>query len=292
MTEEEERIEMELRRQDRQRARQEEWEKIKSLGWGARIGYFWDYYKFVLVILIFVIVSISIVRTMIIGSMTDMILEVSVLNTDTLASDAALLREDFVEYLGGLGKHEEIQIDTSVNVVENARSQADMMGDMKLTVFAAAGELDVCLAPENIMIYLQKKGMFRSWDDLLTEEQRSLWAPEFYMCPDPDQKALTDQALGTGGESEKDPQEEGPDSASAADSDEGDGKADSFKSREHIYGIRVDENGILDNYIFYGEEPVYLCVAGNTRHEDTVRTFLEFMKGVPAGSAQEEQSEA
>jgi hypothetical protein len=129
-------------------------------------------------------------------------------------------------------------------------------------------------------------------DDLLTEEQRSLWAPEFYMCPDPDQKALTDQALGTGGESEKDPQEEGPDSASAADSDEGDGKADSFKSREHIYGIRVDENGILDNYIFYGEEPVYLCVAGNTRHEDTVRTFLEFMKGVPAGSAQEEQSEA
>ena len=70
------------------------------------------------------------------------------------------------------------------------------------------------------------------------------------------------------------------------------GKADSFKSREHIYGIRVDENGILDNYIFYGEEPVYLCVAGNTRHEDTVRTFLEFMKGVPAGSAQEEQSEA
>jgi hypothetical protein len=292
MTEEEERIEMELRRQDRQRARQEEWEKIKSLGWGARIGYFWDYYKFVLVVLIFVIVSISIVRTMIIGSMTDMILEVSVLNTDTLASDAALLREDFVEYLGGLGKHEEIQIDTSVNVVENARSQADMMGDMKLTVFAAAGELDVCLAPENIMIYLQKKGMFRSWDDLLTEEQRSLWAPEFYMCPDPDQKALTDQALGTGGESEKDPQEEGPDSASAADSDEGDGKADSFKSQEHIYGIRVDENGILDNYIFYGEEPVYLCVVGNTRHEDTVRTFLEFMKGVPAGSAQEEQSEA
>ena len=176
MTEEEERIEMELRRQDRQKARQEEWEKIKGLGWKARAGYLWDYYKFVLVILVFVIVGISIVRTMIIGSMTDMILEVAVLNTDTLASDAVLLREDFTDYLGGLGKHEQIQIDTSVNVVENARSQADMMGDMKLTVFAAAGELDVCLAPENIMIYLQKKGMFRPWDDLLTEEERSAWA--------------------------------------------------------------------------------------------------------------------
>ena len=131
MTEEEERIEMELRRQDRQKARQEEWEKIKGLGWKARAGYLWDYYKFVLVILVFVIVGISIVRTMIIGSMTDMILEVAVLNTDTLASDAVLLREDFTDYLGGLGKHEQIQIDTSVNVVENARSQADMMGDMK-----------------------------------------------------------------------------------------------------------------------------------------------------------------
>ena len=125
MTEEEERIEMELRRQDRQKARQEEWEKIKGLGWKARAGYLWDYYKFVLVILVFVIVGISIVRTMIIGSMTDMILEVAVLNTDTLASDAVLLREDFTDYLGGLGKHEQIQIDTSVNVVENARSQAD-----------------------------------------------------------------------------------------------------------------------------------------------------------------------
>ena len=79
MTEEEERIEMELRRQDRQKARQEEWEKIKGLGWKARAGYLWDYYKFVLVILVFVIVGISIVRTMIIGSMTDMILEVAVL---------------------------------------------------------------------------------------------------------------------------------------------------------------------------------------------------------------------
>ena len=62
MTEEEERIEMELRRQDRQKARQEEWEKIKGLGWKARAGYLWDYYKFVLVILVFVIVGISIVR--------------------------------------------------------------------------------------------------------------------------------------------------------------------------------------------------------------------------------------
>ena len=289
MTEEEERIEMELRRQDRQKARQEEWEKIKGLGWKARAGYLWDYYKFVLVILVFVIVGISIVRTMIIGSMTDMILEVAVLNTDTLASDAVLLREDFTDYLGGLGKHEQIQIDTSVNVVENARSQADMMGDMKLTVFAAAGELDVCLAPENIMIYLQKKGMFRPWDDLLTEEERSAWAGDFYMAPDPGEDALTDQALGLSGESEEEQTEGGGPAAGAGDTDE---NAHSAGDEEHIYGIRVDENGVLDNYIFYGEEPVYLCAVGNTKHEDTVRKFMEFMKGVPADSVSEGQDGA
>ena len=237
MTEEEERIEMELRRQDRQKARQEEWEKIKGLGWKARAGYLWDYYKFVLVILVFVIVGISIVRTMIIGSMTDMILEVAVLNTDTLA----------------------------------------------------AGELDVCLAPENIMIYLQKKGMFRPWDDLLTEEERSAWAGDFYMAPDPDEDALTDQALGLSGESEEEQTEGGGPAAGAGDTDE---NAHSAGDEEHIYGIRVDENGVLDNYIFYGEEPVYLCAVGNTKHEDTVRKFMEFMKGVPADSVSEGQDGA
>ena len=58
MTDEELKREKELRKQDQARARKEEWEKIRSLGTGARIRYFWDYYKFVLVIGFFVIMAV------------------------------------------------------------------------------------------------------------------------------------------------------------------------------------------------------------------------------------------
>ena len=44
-------------------ATKEEWEKIRSLGAGARVRYFWDYYKFVLVIGFFVPMIIGVLIT-------------------------------------------------------------------------------------------------------------------------------------------------------------------------------------------------------------------------------------
>ena len=48
MTEEEKKQQNEHWKQDRIRARREEWEKIRKLGPGAKLQYLWDYYKIVL----------------------------------------------------------------------------------------------------------------------------------------------------------------------------------------------------------------------------------------------------
>ena len=68
MTDEEKKQQKELWKQDQIRERQEEWQKIKSLGFGARLQYFWDYYKIVLVIVIIAVFVIYLIVNMIQGS--------------------------------------------------------------------------------------------------------------------------------------------------------------------------------------------------------------------------------
>ena len=67
MTEEEEKREKELRRQDRAQAREMELRKIRELSGKERIRYFWDYYKFVLVIILVVSFTAYIIVNMIGG---------------------------------------------------------------------------------------------------------------------------------------------------------------------------------------------------------------------------------
>ena len=73
MTDEEWKREKELRKQDRINARREEWEKVRSLGWAARLQYFWDYYKIVLVLAATALFLIYLGRTMYVGFNTDTI---------------------------------------------------------------------------------------------------------------------------------------------------------------------------------------------------------------------------
>ncbi len=337
MTEEEIKKEKELRREDSRRERQEEWDKIRSLGWKARIQYFWDYYKFVLILIVALIFVISLVRTMITGALTDVLLNVAVLNPDTLSSDTVLMEEDFGNYLGGLGKREEIHFDSSIYIKENPLSQADTMGETKLTVFSAAGSMDAGLVPEEVFNYLQPKGVFKNLDDLLDDERKSAWAGELCYAEEPPELTEDGAAADTEGPAET---ETGDFAAAAAKESTGDStdtaakestgdstdtaakestgdstdtaakesigdsadaaaKEDTGKSEEEtaeagagdhegksIYGVRVDENGRMDDYIIYGDEPVYLCVFSTAKNVDTALKFLDFMKGMEKSEAE------
>ena len=49
---------------------------------------------------------------------------------------------------------------------------------------------------------------------------------------------------------------------------------------EQIYGVRVDDSGILSDYAWYPtDQKVYFGIVSNTRHEDMALTYLHYLKG-------------
>jgi hypothetical protein len=49
---------------------------------------------------------------------------------------------------------------------------------------------------------------------------------------------------------------------------------------EQIYGIRVDDSGVLSDYAWYPtDQKVYFGIVSNTRHEDMALTYLHYLKG-------------
>ena len=87
MTEEEKKHQKELWKQDRIRARHEEWRKIRSMGAGAKLQYFWDYYKIVLVIAASILLIAYLAVTIIHGSRTRTLLYACFLNADELEKE-------------------------------------------------------------------------------------------------------------------------------------------------------------------------------------------------------------
>ena len=147
MTEEEKKQQKELWKQDRIRARREEWKKIKSMGTGAKLQYLWDYYKIVLAIAIGLAFTAYLIVTIIQGSRMSTILYTCFLNVDELDPDTETLREDYIRARGGTKKTENITFDSSVvvNPDSTGTTQQDVAASIKITSYTGAGALDVFL---------------------------------------------------------------------------------------------------------------------------------------------------
>lgn len=249
---------------DRKKERRQEWEKIKSLGWKARLGYFWDYYKIVLIFAAAVLILISVVRTMIRGAMTDRILQVTLLNTDTLNTDTDALRGGFIKQIGGLKKNQDITFDSSITINTDAKSQMDLAADMKLTIYAQAQELDVVLGPAAVMDYVQQEGMFLDLTKVFSSKQLENLekAGDLYYDAEP---VIETEKDGTTPVPQADTDME------YLDSEPGEGKKP--------WAVRVDNGPVLDGYVIYGDEPVYAAVIANTQHKEMSVRFLNYLKG-------------
>lgn len=271
MTEEEKRHQKELWKQDRIRERREEWQKIRSLGFKARIGYFWDYYKIVLVIIAALILVIFLIVSIIQGMRTDTLLYVCVLNSDELDPDTERLRDDYIEARGGTGKMQEIVFDSSIEVDPDSPgiSQRDVAASIKITSYVSAGAVDVFLSPSDVTEFEKEQGLFMELDDLLSEEEIERLSESgclyYAAAPDPETE---DTAFRT--ETVK---EEGQRfGENALNTVPGKG--------QHIYAVRADQAGVLGRYGIYDDDrPVWFSIIGNSsRTEEAVR-LLHFLLG-------------
>ena len=258
MTEEEKKQQKELWKQDRIRARREEWEKIRKLGPGAKLQYLWDYYKIVLALAAALVLVIYLAVTMIQGARTSTLLYACFLNTDTLDPDTETLQNDYIEARGGIKKLQNMVFDSSVwvNPDSPGTSQQDVAASIKITSYVGAGALDVFLAPSYVTKFEQENGMLMDLGKLLTEEEiRTLSeAGCLYYDKVPETENLSrDQG---GMKQEEAAKEEAEQTGNAGTSE---GHAGPVSGQEevalptqpgegmHIYAVRIDPSGVIGN---------------------------------------------
>ena len=303
MTDEEKKLERQQEKEEQREKRRQERQKIASLHGKKRLQYLWDYYKVWLVFLAIAIVAVNIAVTIVRGLMTKTLLQVSALSADyNAASDQ--MQKDFSSYIGGLKKHEELSFDLSIDLHPGEVTQAEQVADVKLQVQVSSGTLDVVLVPDYAFSYIQQRGMLMSLDDVLSPDEIETYgkAGDLAYASAPDLQALSEQdaseagTLDPEGESTvrtiaalsslQNQTETGTEAAEAEAETVAETAAEIHSSPfegEQIYGIRVDDSGVLSDYAWYPtDQKVYFGIVSNTRHEDMALTYLHYLKG--AGS--------
>ena len=292
MTEEEKKQQKELWRQDRIRARREEWEKISRLGPGAKLQYLWDYYKIVLVLAAALALVIYLAVTMIQGARTSTLLYACFLNTDSLDPDTETLQSDYIEARGGMKKLQNMVFDASVwvNPDSPGTSQQDVAATIKITSYVGAGALDVFLAPSYVTEFEQENGLLMDLGNLLTEDeiQALLEAGCLYYDKVPETESLSrDQDRTEQAEAAGTKKGQGKDTESETIPDGNTSPASGPKETDlntqpgegmHIYAVRIDPSGVIGNYDIYEEgRQVWFSVLGNSRRIEEAAQFLRFL---------------
>ena len=300
MTDEEKKLERQQEKEEQREKRRQERQKIASLHGKKRLQYLWDYYKAWLVFLAIAIVAVNIAVTIVRGLMTKTLLQVSALSADyNAASDQ--MQKDFSSYIGGLKKHEELSFDLSIDLHPGEVTQAEQVADVKLQVQVSSGTLDVVLVPDYAFSYIQQRGMLMSLDDVLSPDEIETYgkAGDLAYASAPDLQALSEQdaseagTLDPEGESTvravtalsslQNQTEPGTEAAEAEAETVAETAAEIHSSPfegEQIYGIRVDDSGVLSDYAWYPtDQKVYFGIVSNTRHEDMALTYLHYLKG-------------
>ena len=293
MTEEEKKQQKELWKQDRIRARREEWEKIRKLGPGAKLQYLWDYYKIVLALAAALVLVIYLAVTMIQGARTSTLLYACFLNTDTLDPDTETLQNDYIEARGGIKKLQNMVFDSSVwvNPDSPGTSQQDVAASIKITSYVGAGALDVFLAPSYVTKFEQENGLLMDLGKLLTEEEiRTLSeAGCLYYDKVPETENLSrDQGRLKQAEAAKEETE----TEQTGNAGTSEGHAGPVSGQEevalptqpgegmHIYAVRIDPSGVIGNYDIYApDRQVWFSIVGNSGRAEESIQFLRFLLG-------------
>lgn len=310
MTEEEKKQQKELWKQDRIRARREEWEKIRKLGPGAKLQYLWDYYKIVLALAAALVLVIYLAVTMIQGARTSTLLYACFLNTDTLDPDTETLQNDYIEARGGIKKLQNMVFDSSVwvNPDSPGTSQQDVAASIKITSYVGAGALDVFLAPSYVTKFEQENGLLMDLGKLLTEEEIRTLSEAGYLYYDKvpetenlsrDQGRLkqeeaakeeteTEQTGNDGAQTRLMKETESeilPDRTSEGAFGPASGQEEVALPTQpgegmHIYAVRIDPSGVIGNYDIYApDRQVWFSIVGNSGRAEESIQFLRFLLG-------------
>lgn len=156
----------------------EERNAIRQKSLKEKISYFFDYYKWHTVAV--VVITVAVISMIIhLANRKDCALYVCLLNT--MAYDQT---EDYIqrfeEYAGIDREDYEVTFDTSMYIEIGGRDSVTATSFQKLTVYTAAGDLDVIVTDPEIIEYYVDQGIFYDLRQILSPEQIALYEPYFF----------------------------------------------------------------------------------------------------------------
>lgn len=239
----------------------EEREAMKNGTPKQKLTYFWDYYRWHVIIgVIVVILAFFLIHQM--AARKETAFYALMLNAtayhymeDTSANTAA-----FAEYAGIDEKKYQIMYDTSIQIGTSAGD--DYNSNQKLMVYLAAAELDVMVSDSNSIQTYAYQGQFQNLSDFLTEEQLAKYADSFYYID----RAVVKEAEAA---------------SEAYDFDYipvyGNPRHPEEMEDPVPVGIYLDEScSLLEDYYFRGEE-VVVSVLINTKRPERASVFIDFL---------------
>lgn len=230
-----------------------------------KLAYFWDYYKWPVIIGVLAIFAVTSFIYQLV-TRKDNALHALLLNgspKDFLAEETDHTG-DFVEYAGIDEKKYQVLYDTSVHIGEGAADEYNSV--QKLMVYIAAAELDVMVSDPDSLLRYAYQGNLQDLREFLPKEQFEKYADSFYYI---------DLAVARAHEAANE----------ANDYDYipvyGDPHHPEDMEDPAPVGIFLPQDcPLLENYFFPGNE-LAAGVLINTKHAETALKFLEYLTNTP-----------
>ncbi|MFV0362937.1 MAG: hypothetical protein ACK5LL_07600 [Suipraeoptans sp.] len=142
-------------------------QRLRQMGFKDKLGYLWEYYKFVLVIIAAVIMLISIIFSVVQNKNKDILLSLAVIDANRMETGIDEIEADkILEKIGTGEKNEMVNIDLSTS------SDSEVQGnDAKLLItLSDVGENDLIICNESVYNRYKEQGAFADWEEVLGDD--------------------------------------------------------------------------------------------------------------------------
>ena len=238
-------------------------EAIKQKSLKEKLSYFFDYYKWHTVAVVAILVAaVSLFIHLV--NLKDCALYVCLLNASAFDQTDKYIQQ-FEEYAGIDRSEYEATFDTSMYIEIGGRDTITVTSFQKMTVYTAAGDLDVIIATPEIIEYYVGQGIFYDLRQLLSPEQITLYEPYFFYV---DQVVLN--AI-----------QEANDRNETYDAVFSDPRQPEAMENPVPVGIVLDDCQRLKESVLFGDEELVLSVIINSSNVETALKFIDFVMQEP-----------
>lgn len=239
----------------------EERNAVKQGTLKQKLAYFWDYYKW------YVIVGIGAI-ILIIATIHDIVSKKDVafyacmlnLKSEYMDDSSTESVRAFSEYAGIDTNDYEVRLDTSIQL--NDRSDVAASATQKLIAYIASSDVDVIVTDIDSILNFAYLGYFQDMRTFLSQEQYEAYRDSFY---------YVDNAV----------IEEAKSARQTNDLDYTPTYADPFHPEDMKdpvpVGIILNENSILKKEYSFEEKTGVVSAVRNSKHPDLSRSFLDFV---------------